>query len=1425
MTDAPVPADAPAHAAPAAKPPRPPRRGLGVRIALWVAGVLVALVALVAVAAVAIDTAPGHRLLVSVADGVKPANGLRVKLGRIDGSIYGRLTLRDVTLSDPQGAFVTTPALTVDWAPGALLHKHVLLNEIASPSIRVLRAPKLKPGPPPKPNQPTLPDLHLTLKRLNIAQLILEPALTGDRRALAIHDSIELQHRRVRIEAVVDAQPIDGHAGGDSLRLKVDAEPSANRLLINAHLRAPQGGVVDRLAKLGAPLSFDLSGRGTWAAWDGRAAATLGAKPLLDADIIARDGVFSARGQAQPALVVKAGPVAALTAPALAFDLSGKLLERQLDGRVRLSSSALDLAAQGRLDLARSAFAGVKVDARLLKPEAASPKLNGRDVRAHLELNGPFARPVVDYDIAARELGFDKTVIENLHVAAKARVDANQTLRLPVHATAARVTGLPEAAGGLTTNLKVDGDVVITKKQIASDNLRIRSDRLDATLVLALSLDTGRYDAALKGRINRYAIAGLGVVDLVTDAKLVPTGRGEFRVAGHVHAQTLRLDNAQAQTFLGGQAVVDADFSRSPDGAFGVANLRLSAPKFRILNGQGSFRPDGRIAFVANAISDAYGPLKVEVGGTAKAPQVRLQAANPKVAGVTGLDVQLKGIGPNGYLVTATGNSQYGPISAQVELHTGKGALTADIRRASVGGINVAGQVRQTPAGPFAGVLRLSGSGLSGTATLGAAGQVQRVDLVLHARDARLPLAPPVTVARGDVTATAILYPGAPAVTGRATLSGVRRDQLVVSSAKASVDLRGGSGQVQVSAAGSSGVPFTLAADAAISPELIRVTGQGSANRIPLRLAGPADIHRTNGGLQLAPVAVVSPQGRLVLAGATGPSGVSGQAQLQAVDLSIVQAFAPTLGIAGKASGTARFTLPKGGAAPTGRAQLQVTNFTRSGLTTVSEPVDIALLADLAPSGAEAHAVVRRRGVVVGRLQARLAPIPPGSAPWTQRIKSAPLTGGVRYDGPAEVLWGLSGVGGQEVSGPLAIGVDVSGRLDHPQTRGVIKADALRYENTTLGTVIDHIAIDGRFDGTRLEIAKLTGRAGKGSVSGAGYADLSSANGFPIDLRIKLADAQLAKSDSVGATVSGDLAVTNSRAKGALVAGKLTVDRASYEIVRQGAADVVELAGVRRKGQPLGAPITPTGAAAPAPSGPPSVWKLDIAVNAANQLFVRGMGLEAEFSTALKVGGDAKHPVVTGDVNLVRGTFSFAGRELTLSRGTIHLDGSTPPNPTLDLEATTTVDGTTAIIDIAGTATHPDITFSSSPALPQDEVLSRLLFGSSVAQISPLQAVQLAAALNGLRGGGGGLNPLGKLRQVAGVDRLRFYGADKTSGRGPSVGAGKYISSNIYVEVTTDARGFTATQIEIALTKTLRLLSQVGSLGGSNLSLRYSRDY
>jgi translocation and assembly module TamB len=144
---------------------------------------------------------------------------------------------------------------------------------------------------------------------------------------------------------------------------------------------------------------------------------------------------------------------------------------------------------------------------------------------------------------------------------------------------------------------------------------------------------------------------------------------------------------------------------------------------------------------------------------------------------------------------------------------------------------------------------------------------------------------------------------------------------------------------------------------------------------------------------------------------------------------------------------------------------------------------------------------------------------------------------------------------------------------------------------------------------------------------------------------------------------------------------------------------------------------------------------------------------------------------------------------------------------------------------VAGSATDPRITFSSSPGLPQDEILSRILFGSSVGNLSAIQAVQLAASFNSLRGSGGGLNPLGKLRAASGFDRLRILGPDDAADRGTALAAGKYLTDDIYLEVVTDARGFTATQLEVALSRSLSVLSQAGGSGRTNVNVRYRKTY
>ena len=1396
------------------------KRPLWQRILKWLLIAVVGLVVLVGVVVLGINTDPGRRFVANRIGGYTTASGLNIKVGRIDGSLYGRMLLSDVRVADPKGVFLTSLKLSVDWRPFAFANNHVDVRSLSTDLVTLSRRPELKQTPS-DPNAPLLPDLDIDVDKLHVGRLVIAKPVTGQTHIVRLDGAVHIADRRAQL--VTDAAALKGAgvAGGDRLHLKLNAVPEQNKLDVNLKLDAPVGGVVATMGALKAPLTATVDGRGSWKAWQGRALATLGGGQLANVTINARNGHIELRGFATPGLYMQ-GPVERLTAPRLDLAIDTTLNDRKADTRLRLKSDALAVDAGGLIDLAASKFGNFAVDARLLTPGAIAPNVRGRDVMARIVLDGAFATPTVNYKITAAALGFGTTTVENVYAEGLARVNSDRIL-VPVNARARRITGLNAAVGGLTNNVRIQGDFAISMPNILSDNLRIRSDNIDATAIVVANTATGRYTGALKGRVNNYRLESIGILDLSTDAKLVPGARGGFGVTGRVVAQTKQLFNSGVRDFLGGNAVVRSDIGYSPEGIVTFANLRMNAPQFRITRGEGRFDPaSGAVAVSADAYSTQYGPLTARVTGSADAPVVVLRASKPGV-GIGLVDLNARVVGRGGaYAVTASGGTNYGPFTADVLVRPSP-RLTVDVNRLVFAGITGSGRVAATPAGPFAGALQFAGRGITGNVRLADQGGNQRADVAARAYNATIPGYADFTIGRAIVNASVVMTPKAPQVVADVQVADTRYNAFVIQAMRAKVNYVGGRGTAQALLTGSSGVPLRVALNARLSPDDYLIAAQGQANNIPFRTVNPAHVTKSGNGYRLAATRIDFGQGATAgstrIAGSFGGGVTAAQARLDRLNLSMLSAFVPNLGLSGAVTGSLDYR-QQGASIPQADARVTIANFQRTGLAAVSEPVDVQFVGRLMPDGGEARALVKRGTTTVGRLLATLRPLPPGAGSWMTRLMQAPLSGGIRYNGPSGVLFSLAALPDQQLSGPIAVAADFSGRVAAPQLTGLIRADNLTYDNETYGTRLSQMKIAARFNNDRLELTNLSARAGDGSVQAQGSVGLAAASGFPIDLRAKLDNAQLAKSDALSAKTSGTIRFTYGR-DGGLLQGALNIPEARYEIIRQGSAEVPELTGIRRKSQ-IVAP-RPTDRPKPAPV---SLIKLDLTVRADNQLFVSGMGLESEWEMNLKIGGTSVAPVITGGLDLVRGTYSFAGKRFEVTRGTIRFRGGQLTDPDINIQASTTVNGITAVIAITGTGQRPQIAFTSTPALPQDEVLSRLLFGTNPENLSATEALQLASALNSLRGsGGGGLNPLGKLRSATGFDRLRVLGADEASGRGTSLAAGKYLTDNIYVEIVTDARGFTATQLEIALTKALSLLTSTGSAGGSDARLKYSKDY
>ncbi|WP_267387813.1 translocation/assembly module TamB [Sphingomonas sp. GC_Shp_3] len=1379
------------------EPPAPrPRQSWRRRIVT----ALALLLAVLTLGVVTLDSDIGHRFVVNRIGALRPANGLRYSIGRIDGSLFGRARLVDIRLRDPKGLVLYVPRAELNWTPLAWLHNRLDITSLIIPQARLFKLPQ--PTPTGR-TGPILPGFDIHIGTLRVDRLSVAPAITGTPRRgrLLGHADIRGGRALVDLDAVV--------AGSDTLRLKLDAQPDRDRFGMDLHARGTAKGLLAKAIGFAQPIAADVHGAGRWSAWRGRAVADVGTTRLADLTLGNRSGAYTLAGTLTVAPLAH-GKVQRLTAPRIAVNGAATLADRRLTGALDLHSAALAIHGEGALDLAASAFRDVRVRARLLQPAALFANMSGRAIELRMILDGAFATAAFEYRLTAERMVFGDTGFEEVRAAGKGHFSKAPVI-VPIRLAAARVTGVGDVAGGILRNLSIEGILRVTSKLVTGDDLRLVSDKLNGRASLVVDLTNGHFEIGLNGGLSRYLIPGLGLVEVNSMLHVVPGPDGHgTRVIGKGSARVLRLDNGFFRSLAGGLPTIVTNLERTTDGVLHFTNLVLTGPQIRI-TGAGIRRRDGTFHFEGVGRQDSYGPLTLKLDGKIDKPTLDLVFQRPNDAmGLSNVVAHLDPV-PAGFAFSAHGGSRLGPFDgAGMILLPQGGQAVISIAQLNVSNTHAHGDLAIVDGG-FDGKLSVTGGGIGGDLLFRPQDTHQRIEAHLDATAARLAQA--VSVRRGHLDLVALLDPAGTSIDATATASGIRRGALTIGRTAIHAALRGGTGEIRASIAGSRGRAFSIQSVIAVSPDRYSVSAQGTVDRKPLQLVTPAVFTHVEDGWRLAPTKLAFAGGAADVSGTFTGTGSAVDATLAKMPLSVLDIGYPGLGLGGEASGKLSF-VQSNGAAPTGKINMTVRGLTRSGLVLSSRPVDVGIAGILEPGKAAARAVAASGGKTVGRAQMQLT-LAPG-ADLAARIARAPLFAQLRYDGPADTLWRLTGIELFDLSGPVAIGADVGGTLDSPRIRGVVQANGAKIESATTGTVLTNVVASGRFGGSRLVLDKLTADAGKGGhVTGTGSFDLAAAHGFGIDLAVQAQNALLINRDDIAATVTGPLSF-KSDGSGGTIAGKVTLTKSRYRLGQATAASAVPQLNIREINLPGGGEED---------DAPPKPWKLAVHAHAADNLLVTGLGLRSEWSADLDIGGAPDNPAITGRADLVRGDYQFAGREFQLDRGKILFQGEVPANPALDIAANADSTGLSATIRVTGPALKPEISFTSNPALPEDELLSRLLFGTSITNLSAPEALQLASAVAALQNGKGGLDPINAVRRVAGLDRLRILPADPQTGAGTSVAAGKYVTRRLFAEIITDGQGYSATQVEFQVTRWLSVLSTISTLGRQSGNVRVSKDY
>lgn len=412
----------------------------------------------------------------------------------------------------------------------------------------------------------------------------------------------------------------------------------------------------------------------------------------------------------------------------------------------------------------------------------------------------------------------------------------------------------------------------------------------------------------------------------------------------------------------------------------------------------------------------------------------------------------------------------------------------------------------------------------------------------------------------------------------------------------------------------------------------------------------------------------------------------------------------------------------------------------------------------------------------------------------------------------------------RQVSGLAQFDLTVQGPAALSSLRGPVRIENARLAVPNLRESLENIngtiAMAG---GTaRIDLAGQSAAGGDVTLSG------------PVDLAPPFQAALIARLDGVvlrdatlyRAVARGEVTVNGPLTGGAQIGGAIGLSDVEIRVPSTGVSALGTLPEVTHLGIPMdvratldraGVNTTPT-PQADRTSGPD--FPMDLLISAPSRVFVRGRGLDAELGGQLRLTGSTSNIIPIGRFDLVRGRLSILGQRFDLDEGFAQLQGDFMPF--LRLVATTEAStGTIISIVVEGPADDIDVRFESSPELPQDEVLAQLLFGRDLSSISPLQAVQLASAVAKLAGRGG-VSVVDRLRTGLNLDDLDFTTAEDGTA---AVRAGKYISDNVYTDVTVGADGTTEINLNIDIDRNFTARGSVASDGETSVGIFFERDY
>ncbi len=1374
-------------------------------------------------------------------------DGRRLRIGQITGVGLSRLQFSDVSLADGDGIWLNIDEAEIRWRPWRLIIGALRIDTLLIAKLHIERKPVSRQ---PKSFQiPSLPDLPLALniRAFDISSLTVGSGLSAVPDALGARGALVFDKggdARLELQTVSDKEVdlnIDIGARYDSAAgtLRLDVVAADRKGVLSSFLAVPAG----------TPVAIDIHGDGPTEAWRGRALFNVDAKYLLDAEVTSEKIGESTRlrifGTLDPPILLSQKLPTIIAGP-YAVDIALDL-ERAAPHRLHelsLSNDAIAMTAHGSIDLTQQSldvnFTFASLDAQALQTLAPPLSLDG--VAGTGRLTGPLATPRVSIALKADNLG----IAELQSAQSEVRV---------------LIENIAPSANEGPVSITVDGTLNDAERR-AGDGETIAVG--DIVWVIE-----SEYDRAAKRFVIQRSEMESDAISFAADGDVILMDKNQPRIQLSFRAEIfdLPIANARLHAFFSEPATIEGTLSHAAiDSVWRVDDLRIAHAIGDVQSSMAYDETSRTLDSTYQLTIDDLTPLgdlfDAPVGGG------RLILKGSASGPVSDLSTRAEWTLPSFIYNRLTLSNVHGELSAldvikapQMDLTldfvspAGPGHLKARVYRDRQSGslhitdtavetktTTLQGEVELAPDGhPLRG--RLSGSVQSLGDWSGLAGAYLDGQVDFTSRFENVGAAPEITGELTGVNVT-IQLPEAPAIHLKEikltaqpeTLSGLAQTafslsvnavtrgalQLDQSIIEGATD--GRTARMRVYANGRYQSAFDLQAkttwelnDPGFTASLEEFTANIFGQQWDLMQA--AQIRLGPDSLDLTRLILVSDISRIEGEVNLRDDALLLHAEFEEAPLQLLNLARPPVELSGVTTGSLDLTIK--GDVRAGEAALDFKDviFPGAAGAGLSGPFTgtwngsrLNLTTDLKGDAGDVISITADLPFIYGGAEGFYLP------------QDRPIRVNGVWRNDIAPLWKATQPDIHMLSGLANVNFNIRGTLANPILAGDLKLTGGTYRHLDFGTAIDDINLDvgvaeGR--GQILTATAVTGSSGR--LSATGGMDFDPGKKFPVDLELTLKEATLVQRSDINARVSGQMIYRRSGDKRS-VQGHLTSDEINIRLINALPADVFELDVIE-----IGAafPNQIPSDTAPRVAGPEKT-ELNIDIIIPQRAFVRGRGLDSEWFGDLHVRGTTAAPRISGELKPVRGQFNFADRVFTLGDGSLRFDGGEKIDPSLDLQAHFDAKDLSVTVTISGSSTKPKIQLTSQPFLPENEILSRILFGSDASQLSALEAVQLADATRALAGSGSGVGSLlGATRDAFGLDVLRFGQGEQDQGvTNTTVTGGKYLLDNVYLEVQSGIDpSQTKMSLEVEMTKNLSVESELTRQKGSNIGFNWRWNY